>query len=180
MEDKLEPELNPFSSVPTMTLLVTGLSSAGKTTFIRNVSTVGFLSTENAPAARNLPPMDVGYIDVEQNLRLCLYGTRGQMRFDFMWQTLIEGMLGVLVIVDSADTTAFKEVKQALNAFLSNRLPCIIIANKQDLSDAVSPDDLRKALELPLSIPIFPCIALETTRAKQALTDSINYISQKS
>jgi uncharacterized protein len=178
MEDK-DPEINPFSSVPIVGLLITGLPSAGKTTFIRNLATAGFISTENSPAGQHYPPMDWGYIDVDQNLRLCLYGARGPMRVDHRWGLVVEGMLGVLVVVDSTESASFDEVKRLLINFLSNRPPCIVIANKQDLPDAVSPDDLRKALELPLTIPICTCVALETSSAKQALTDAVNYISQK-
>jgi uncharacterized protein len=40
--------------------------------------------------------MDFGRITVDEDLVLYLFGTPGQKRFDFMWEILSEGMLGLL------------------------------------------------------------------------------------
>ena len=45
--------------------------------------------------------MDFGRITVSDDVVLYLFGTPGQSRFSFMWETLSEGMLGFVLLVDA-------------------------------------------------------------------------------
>src|SRR5436305_12965835 len=82
-------------------VVVTGPLAAGKTTLIRTISEITVLSTENGitdetRARKNdtTVAMDVGRITIDRDLALDLFGTPGQTRFDSMWQTIVEGLLG--------------------------------------------------------------------------------------
>ena len=44
--------------------------------------------------------MDFGRITISDDVVLYLFGTPGQERFSFMWETLSEGMLGFVLLVD--------------------------------------------------------------------------------
>ncbi|NIV36864.1 MAG: GTP-binding protein, partial [Anaerolineae bacterium] len=93
--------------------------------------------------------MDFGRITVDDDLVLYLFGTPGQKRFDFMWEILSEGMLGFVVLVDSVRPETFREARRILDIFRSYaNTPYVVAANKQDMDDAWSPEDLRIALKV--------------------------------
>jgi hypothetical protein len=50
-------------------------------------------------------------------------------------------------------------------------VPYIVAANKQDLEDAWTPEDLRIALRIPDSIKMVPCVATERGTVKQTLLE---------
>src|SRR5512146_2819794 len=152
----------------TVKMVVTGPFSAGKTQFIQSVSEIEVVATErkiSSASERSVKDattvaMDFGRITVDEDLVLYLFGTPGQKRFDFMWEILSEGMLGFVVLVDSARPETFREARRILDTFSSySDTPYVIAANKQDDEDAWPPEDLRLALELAPEVRVLPCIA---------------------
>ncbi|MGD2166274.1 MAG: ATP/GTP-binding protein, partial [Anaerolineae bacterium] len=144
----------------TVKIVVTGPFSSGKTQFIKTISEIDVVATERriTAAAERIKlettvAMDFGRITVDEDLVLYLFGTPGQRRFDFMWEVLSEGMLGFIVLLDSVRAETFREARDILDTFRSYApVPYIVAANKQDLEDAWSPEDLRIALRIPESI----------------------------
>ncbi len=163
----------------TVKIVVTGPFSAGKTQFIQTISEIDVVATERSitrPEERikeqTTVAMDFGRITVDQDLVLYLFGTPGQRRFDFMWEVLSEGMLGFVVLLDSVRPETFREARDILDTFRSYAsVPYIVAANKQDLEDAWSPEDLRIALRIPESIKMVPCIATDRESVKRALLE---------
>lgn len=163
----------------TVKIVVTGPFAAGKTQFIQTISEIDVVATERriTRAHEQIKPettvaMDFGRITVDDELVLYLFGTPGQRRFDFMWEVLSEGMLGFVVLLDSVRPETFREAKEILEAFRSYApVPYIVAANKQDLVDAWSPEDLRIALRIPESITMIPCVATERESVKQTLLE---------
>lgn len=49
--------------------------------------------------------------------RIHLYGTPGQERFDFMWEILSEGGIGLVLMLDNSRTTAFQDMHFFLDSF---------------------------------------------------------------
>lgn len=73
----------------------------------------------------------------------------GQFRFDLMWEILGKRTLGVIVLVDSTDPTTFHKARKIINFFQSRfSVPIVVGANKQDLPNAWSPEDIRIALDI--------------------------------
>ena len=109
----------------TVKMVVTGPFSSGKTEFIKAISEIDVVSTERGISSENereekdntTVAMDFGRITVDDDLVLYLFGTPGQRRFDFMWEILAEGMLGFIVMVDSAKPETFREAKSILETF---------------------------------------------------------------
>ena len=163
----------------TVKMVVTGPFSAGKTEFIRSISEIDVVSTErkiSSEAERvkeeTTVAMDFGRITVDQDLVLYLFGTPGQRRFDFMWEILSEGMLGFVVLIDSVRAETFREAKHILEIFRSYApTPYVVAANKQDLSDAWSPEDLRIALKIDSDIKVLPCVATDKEQVKNVLLE---------
>jgi small GTP-binding protein len=163
----------------TVKMVVTGPFSAGKTEFIRSISEIDVVSTErkiSSEAERvkeaTTVAMDFGRITVDEELVLYLFGTPGQRRFDFMWEILSEGMLGFIVLIDSVRAETFREAKHILEIFRSYApTPYVVAANKQDLPDAWSPEDLRIALKIDPDIKVLPCVATDKEQVKDVLLE---------
>jgi signal recognition particle receptor subunit beta len=116
--------------------------------------------------------MDFGRITVDDDLVLYLFGTPGQRRFDFMWEILSEGMLGFIILVDSVRPETFREAKHILEVFKSYAsTPYVVAANKQDLPDAWSPEDVRIALKIERNVKVLGCVARDKETVKEVLLE---------
>jgi small GTP-binding protein len=163
----------------TVKMVVTGPYSAGKTKFIRTISEIDVVSTERkiSSEAERLKEattvaMDFGRITIDDDLILYLFGTPGQRRFDFMWEILTEGMLGFIVLIDSVRPETFREARNILEVFRGYaQTPYVVSANKQDMPDAWSPEDLRIALKIDKNIKVLPCVATDKESVKQTILE---------
>ena len=165
----------------TVKMVITGPFSSGKTEFIRSISEIEVVSTERGMqegTAESMEKeattvaMDFGRITVDDDLVLYLFGTPGQRRFDFMWEILAEGMLGFIVMVDSAKPETFREAKSILETFRAYApTPYVVAANKQDHPDAWDPEDLRIALRIEPDVKLLPCVAMERDSVRDVLLE---------
>lgn len=163
----------------TVKIVVTGPFSAGKTQFIQTISEIDVVATERKISRseerikdQTTVAMDFGRITIDEELVLYLFGTPGQRRFDFMWEILAEGMLGFVVLLDSVRPETFREARSILDTFRSYApVPYVVAANKQDLSDAWSPEDLRIALHIPGDIKVVPCMALDRESVRNVVLE---------
>lgn len=161
-------------------MVITGPFSSGKTEFISSISEIDVVRTERqitSDAERTVKEattvaMDFGRISVDDDLVLYLFGTPGQRRFDFMWEILADGMLGFVVMVDSTKPETFREAKSILETFKAYApTPYVVAANKQDLDDAWSTDDLRVALRIDPQVKLLPCVANNKESVKSVLLE---------
>jgi signal recognition particle receptor subunit beta len=171
----------------TVKMVVTGPFSAGKTEFIGTVSEIDVVSTERRISseaerikATTTVAMDFGRITVDEDLVLYLFGTPGQKRFDFMWEILSEGMLGFIVLVDSARPETFREARSILETFRAYApTPYVVAANKQDFEDAWELDDMRIALRVEPGVKLLPCVATDKEAVKTVLLELLYSILEE-
>ncbi len=124
--------------------------------------------------------MDFGRITVDDDLVLYLFGTPGQKRFDFMWEILSEGMLGFIVMIDSSKPETFREARSILETFRAYApTPYVVAANKQDLEDAWSVEDLKLALRLSNEVKLVPCVANDKNSVKKVFLELLFTILQE-
>ncbi len=167
-------------------MVITGAVNSGKTQFIRTISEIEVVSTERKTTddarfikGETTVAMDFGRITIANDLVLHLFGTPGQRRFDFMWEILSEGMLGLLILVDSTRPETFRETLRIIDFFTSYReSPYVVVANKQDLENAWSPEELRLALRLPDEVKVLPCVATNRESVKSVLLELLYLVLQ--
>src|SRR5690349_6038547 len=70
--------------------------------------------------------MDFGRITLDKDLVLYMFGTPGQHRFWFMWDDLIQGAIGAVVLVD---TRRLADSFPAVDYFEASGLPFVIGIN---------------------------------------------------
>ncbi|MEN3033829.1 MAG: ATP/GTP-binding protein [Aquificaceae bacterium] len=169
-----------MKTIKKIKIVIAGPFSAGKTQFINTVSEIKTVKTERKTRAEGekavkehtTVAMDFGKIRIDDEHELYLFGTPGQSRFDFMWEILGEGALGIIVLVDSTDPSTFHEATRIINYFQSRySVPMVVGANKQDLPNAWSPRDVATALNISESenIPVVPVSAIDKEMVKETL-----------
>lgn len=158
-------------------VVVTGPFNAGKTTFIKAVSEIAVLSTErqiseaaDEGSGETTVAMDFGRITVSEEVVLYLFGTPGQERFSFMWETLSEGMLGFVLLVDADDEKSFEDAKTMIGFFKDvSDVPYVVAGNKVAADDSETLTQLRQTLDLDDHVPLLPVDAREKDSVKAVL-----------
>lgn len=121
-------------------LIVAGPVGAGKTTFIKSISEIDTVDTD-VKASEDLGKefttvaMDYGLLTLD-GIPLHIYGTPGQDRFDFMWEVLCAGALGLVLLVRGDKISDFPKSRNILD-FITSRInvPYLIGVTRYDLPD---------------------------------------------
>lgn len=156
-------------------VVVTGPYNAGKTTFIRAISEITVLSTErkvsdpSSSGDETTVAMDFGRITVDEETVLYLFGTPGQERFSFMWETLSEGMLGFVVLCDVTSSESVDEAAKILQFFKGLSDVPYVVAVNQSSGDDSELAEVRARLEVPDSVRVLHCNAAEKDSVKNVL-----------
>ena len=165
-------------------VVITGPFNAGKTSFIKAVSEITVLSTERQVSdssgegdGETTVAMDFGRITVSDDVVLYLFGTPGQARFSFMWETLSEGMLGFVLLVDALDPATFEDARGMIEFFTSmSDVPFVVAANKIAANDAEDLRRVRDDLALPDSVPLLAVDARARSSVKAVLLGLLHEI----
>lgn len=158
-------------------VVVTGPFNAGKTTFIKAVSEITVLSTERQVSdvsgeggGETTVAMDFGRITVSDDVVLYLFGTPGQERFSFMWETLSEGMLGFVLLVDAKAPETIEDARSMIEFFTEmSDVPFVVAGNKVDAEDVDRLRELRSELGLTDKVPLLPVDARDKDSVKAVL-----------
>lgn len=136
-------------------IVVTGPVGAGKTTAIAAVSDIEPVTTDEAATdetAAKKPhttvALDFGLVHLDDGAEVHLYGTPGQERFDFMWELLVDGALGVVTLVDGTMPDAAGQLAAFVDAFDAyGRRPVAVGVTHTDLVPGFDLEPLHRTLE---------------------------------
>jgi uncharacterized protein len=161
-------------------IVIAGGFASGKTTFVEAISEITPLTTEAPMTSLGLGidqtgevrtkttttvAMDFGRITFD-NTMLYLFGTPGQDRFWFMWDELVRGAVGAVVI---ADTRRLADSFAPLDFFEQRGVPYVVVLNRFDGSLFHEVDAVRDALGIADEIPVLPVDVRERIDTKKVL-----------
>jgi signal recognition particle receptor subunit beta len=168
-------------------IVVAGGFGVGKTTFVGSVSEIVPLTTEAVMTSASVGvddlaktpdkqtttvAMDFGRVSLDSDLILYLFGTPGQHRFWFMWDDLVKGAIGAVVLVD---TRRLADCFPAIDYFEEARLPFIVGINGFDGYYPHAADEVRDALTLSPEIPIVQVDARDRASTKSTLITLVEH-----
>lgn len=162
-------------------IVIAGGFGVGKTTAVAAISDIAPLTTEAQMTAQSIGvddvrggsgkttttvAMDFGTVAIDQSLKLYLFGTPGQGRFSFMWDDLVRGALGALVMVDS---DRLEDCHGAIDYFETTDVPFVVGVNAFFGRLSYDLDQVRWALAVGDDVPVIVLDARSRASVRDAL-----------
>jgi len=152
-------------------IIFTGPVGAGKTTAINSISDSPPIKTDAAATdmtksrkASTTVALDYGVMNLAGGEKIHLYGTPGQERFDFMWDILTVGGIGLILLLDNTRADPFQDMRFFLDAFgaFIGETSVAIGVTQMDISGQPRIEDYHAQLKSAgLTPPVFAIDARE-------------------
>jgi signal recognition particle receptor subunit beta len=187
-DSEREPAPGDASAAAAVKFLIAGGFGVGKTTMVGAVSEVAPLRTEEYLTVASVGvddvagigekvtttvAMDFGRITINPELVVYLFGTPGQDRFWFMWDDLVYGALGAVVI---ADTRRLQSSFGAIDFFENRGIPFVVAVNCFDGHQERTAAEVRDALDIDPLVPIVMGDLRHRTVSRDVLLSLVDHL----
>ena len=151
-------------------IIFTGPVGVGKTTAIAALSDDPPVKTDARASDMTLVrkghttvAMDYGVIRLDGDTKVHLYGTPGQERFNFMWEILSKGSMGLILLLDNTRANPLKD--------LLKTAPLVVGVTKMDVRSLPGIDVYQKYLaQHNFNVPVFEVDARQEEDVKQLVS----------
>ncbi|WP_420309267.1 GTP-binding protein [Streptomyces sp. YS-B37] len=169
-------------------ILIAGGFGVGKTTLVGSVSEVAPLHTEEYLTRASIGvddleglnskvtttvALDFGRITISDQLVVYLFGTPGQERFWFMWNDLVNGAMGAVVLVD---TRRLETSFASIDFFESRGIPFVVGVNCFHGVRDRTTEEIRTALALDPQVPLVLCDARDRADGRDVLLALVEHL----
>jgi signal recognition particle receptor subunit beta len=170
-------------------LVIAGPFGVGKTTIVGALSEIEPLNTEEVltqagtlvddltgvnEKTTTTTAIDFGRLTLP-GVVLYLFGAPGQTRFQVLWDELVRGALGVLVL---ADTRRIDDSFAVLDLVENAGIRYAVAVNHFPDSPQYPPEALRQALDLDPRTPLLVCDARDPASARASLIALVEHIRE--
>ncbi|ESP03971.1 hypothetical protein LOTGIDRAFT_203405 [Lottia gigantea] len=148
-----------MGSSSSIQIVMVGLDLTGKTTilyrmkfgqYMNAIPTVGF----------NCEKIE-GKVGKLKGVSFTIWDIGGKDNMRPLWKSYLRSADGIIFVVDSSDKERMEETRIELYKFVKShntlKLPTLVIANKQDLQEALDPDEIAKMLSIQDLTMTQPC-----------------------
>ncbi|MEV5766090.1 ATP/GTP-binding protein [Micromonospora sp. NPDC052213] len=177
--------VRPAAGPPRLKVVLTGPFGIGKTTLVGAVSDIAPVTTEARMSAGAVDDtsytpakttttvaMDFGRLEVD-GVTLYVYGTPGQQRFWFMWDAIVRGAVGAVVLVD---TRRLQDSFRHVDYLERVGLPFVVAVNQFPGARAYAASDIREALSLGAGVPIVDIDARDRDSVRRLLIALVEHV----
>lgn len=144
-------------------IVFTGTPGAGKTTAITALSdeppvVTDVANTDVALAkSKTTVGLDYGRVSLGPGRGVRLFGTPGQVRFDFMWKILAADAFGIVILLDNSRPDPLSDLRLYLNTFKDalDRSACVVGVGRTESIPKPAIDEYIDVLsEFGLVLPV--------------------------
>ena len=122
----------------------------------------------------------------DYNIRFHIYTVPGEVIDFAIWKTVLKGADGLVFVADSdpeklsSNLDSLKSLTGYMGAMSTglHEIPCIFQCNKQDLSGAFAPAELKKILDVE-NLPMIPAVAQKGEGVLNTLSTIVKMVMQK-
>ena len=134
-----------FSGKKGIRILMIGLDAAGKTTILYKLKLGEVVTT--------IPTIGFNVETVEyKNISFTCWDVGGKDKIRPLWRHYFQGTSALIYVIDSNDRDRISYAKDELNRLLAEdelqKVPVLVLANKQDLPNAMDTADIAERLGL--------------------------------